>query len=65
MVRAIHGEPKKPALGAAPSYAEMEAIAIDGLDKVDSLILQLAGIEAVRDGGARFATEDFLASVAD
>jgi hypothetical protein len=43
----------------------MEAIAIDGLDKVDSLILQLARIEAVRDGGARFATEDFLASVAD
>jgi hypothetical protein len=63
IVRAIHGVVEKPPLGRPPGYASAPAASIDGLDRIDSLVLRSAGNEAVRDCGNRFDTAEFLTSV--
>ncbi len=63
VVRSIYGVADKPAIGVLPAYASAPAAQIDGLDRIDSLILKSAGAEAVRDSGTRFRTEEFLNSV--
>ncbi len=63
VVRSIHGITDKPILGASPAYASTPAGQINGLDRIDSLVLKSAGDEAVRDSGTRFHTAEFLTSV--
>lgn len=48
VVRAVLGQPDKPALGPLPAYASASAVAVSGLDRIDILILKTAGDEAVR-----------------
>ena len=62
VVRSIFGEVKRPPLGAQPTYVNSPAARIHDLDRIDSLVLRIAGIEAVRDYGDTFVTAEFLAS---
>ena len=50
-------------MGRQVGDAARPAVRIEGLDRVDSLVLRSAGTEAVRDFGTRFTTAEFLASV--
>lgn len=63
VIRAVHGEPEKPPLGASPQYVGTAAVRIGKLDKIDSLVLRTMGIEAVRDCGTIFRSAEFLTSV--
>jgi hypothetical protein len=65
VVRAVNGIVEKPPLGASPAYIRAPAALVEGLDRIDSLVLRSAGTEAVRDCGTRFNTAEFLASVID
>ena len=62
VLRSVLNQRDKPELGVLPAYASADNIirVVDGLDSVDSLVLKLAGEEAVRDFGTRFRTQDFL-----
>lgn len=62
ILRSVLNQRDKPDLGALPAYAASGDIirVVDGLDRIDSLVLKLAGEEAVRDFGTRFSTQDFL-----
>lgn len=64
IVRAVLNQRDKPNLGQLPAYAaDVERPPpIEGLDRVDTLVLKLAGEEAVRDDGTLFQTQEFLDS---
>lgn len=63
VVRSIFGQVDKPPLGDRPVYATAPVAPVDGLDRIDSLVLRAAGAEALRDDGDRFQTAEFLAAI--
>lgn len=65
VLRSVHGVIDRPPLGDSPKYASLPAAQINGLDRIDSLVLKAAGDEAVRDCGTGFTTLEFLASVTE
>jgi len=60
VIRSIFGSVERPPVGPPPLFAESLAVRIPGLDRVDSLLLKMAGAEAVRDFGDRFDTSVFV-----
>lgn len=65
VIQSIFGRVERPPLGPPPLFAGALAVRIPGLDRIDTLILRLAGQEAVRDAGDRFDTAQFVASAID
>jgi hypothetical protein len=65
VVRSIFGTVERPPLGPPPLFADALAVRIPGLDRIDSLVLQFAGAEAVRDFGDQFDTAEFVRTVTD
>jgi TIR domain len=65
VVRSIFGTVERPPLGPPPLFANALAVRIPGLDRIDTVILQAAGAEAVRDFGNQFDTADFVETVTD
>lgn len=65
VVRSIFGTVERPPLGPPPLFADALAVRIPGLDRIDSLVLQLAGAEAVHDFGDQFDTTEFVGTVTD
>ena len=69
VVRSIFGTVERPPLGPPPLFADALAVRIPGLDRIDSLVLQLAGAEAgaeaVRDFSDQFDTAEFIGNAAD
>ena len=63
VVRSIFGTVERPPLGPPPLFASAFAVRIPGLDRIDALVLQLAGSEAVRDFGDQFDTAEFVEAV--
>lgn len=62
--RSIFGRVERPPLGPPPSYVSAPAARIHGLDRIDSLVFQAAGAEAIRDDGEKFDTPAFVETVA-
>jgi hypothetical protein len=62
VVRSIFGKVERPPLGPPPLFAGALAVQIPGLDRIDTLMLRLAGAEAVRDFGDHFNTADFIST---
>lgn len=60
VMRSICGKIDRPAIGDPPSYRDAEAGFVEGLDRVDSLVLKAMGDEAVRDNGTHFMTAEFV-----
>jgi TIR domain len=56
VVRAVFGTADRPPLGPPPAHAGLVAARIDGLDRIDSLVLKLLGDEALRAFGTLFDT---------
>jgi TIR domain len=65
VVRSIFGTVERPPLGPPPLFADALAVRIPGLDRIDSLVLRLAGSEAVRDFGDQFDTAEFVETITD
>jgi hypothetical protein len=65
VVRSIFGTVERPPLGPPPLFAGALAVRIPGLDRIDSLVLRLAGSEAVRDFGDQFDTAEFVETVTE
>ena len=65
VIRSIFGLVERPPLGPPPLFAGPLAVRIPGLDRVDSLVLRMAGAEAVRDFGDQFDTARFVATARD
>lgn len=63
VLRSVHGVVERPPLGSPPAYSSSAVARIQGLDRIDSLVLKSMGAEAVRDTGTMFNTREFLASV--
>jgi hypothetical protein len=65
VVRSIFGTVERPPLGPPPLFVDALAVRIPGLDRIDSLVLRLAGSEAVRDFGDQFNTAEFVETVTE
>ena len=65
VVRSVFGTVERPPLGPPPLFVDAFAVRIPGLDRIDTLVLQLAGAEAVRDFGDQFDTAEFVETVKD
>jgi uncharacterized Zn-finger protein len=50
IIDTLYGRSKKPALGSAPAYIQNPIEQIPGLDRIDSLLLKMAGDKAIENG---------------
>ena len=61
VTRSVFGVLQRPPLGDPPTYTSQPAVAsLQGMDRLDSVILHRIGEEAVRDNGTMFRTQDFV-----